>query len=651
MPINIATDIKHTDFGTLNIDYDYPNGLNLKPGSDIHDYIRDEILKRAGASALAMSNRHSSWNSIDKVLTTYIDLSAEEEAIKEDDDRKPVSIVFPYSYAIMETVLSYLMAAFYQQPIFRYEGTSPEDTVGAIMMEKVIDIHCNKSKVPLALHTMFRDSLSYGFGNVACGWDKQWGMKTVKEENGFFSQVSGLFKGFGSFRKETEETILFEGNELTNIDPYLCLPDPNVSIHEVQKGEFFGWLDNTNYMDKLSGEQFNEDVFNVKYLESVHNKRTSIYSSDHSAREAKHGSPIREDSTVTNRIDDIYMYIKLIPKEWKLGENEYPEKWLFCLSADEVITEARPIGLNHGMYPVAVSAPDFDGYSSTPISRLETLQGLQGVLDWLFNMHIANVRKSINDMIVYDPYLINSNDLKRPSSEGKLIRTRRPAWGRGVKDAVQQLMVTDVTKQHIADSSWIVQWMQKIGAADDAAMGSLRQGGPERLTGTEFQGTKQGAFSRLGRVAQVIGLQAMQDIGYMFASHTQQLMDNDLYVKATGRWQQVLMDEYGANIKKGRMKVTPFDLLVDYDLIVRDGSIPGGNYSGVWERMFEHIGKYPELMQQFDSVRIFKHIARNNGAKNADDFVKIKVQSNEQIEQNVDKGNLVNMEEFQGGAG
>jgi hypothetical protein len=226
---------------------------------------------------------------------------------------------------------------------------------------------------------------------------------------------------------------------------------------------------------------------------------------------------------------------------------------------------------------------------------------------------------------------------------------RRPAWGRGVGDAVQQLQVNDITRANIGDSSWIVQWMQKIGAADDPMMGALRSGGPERLTKGEFQGTQAGAASRLGRIARVIGLQAMQDLGYMFASHTQQLMTQDLYTTTTGRWQETIMGHYGENVQ--RMKVSPFDLLIDYDVLVRDGSVPGGNFSDSWVQMFQILGTSPELQQTFDIGRIFKYIATNMGAKNVDEFVRMKpqVMDDEQVQQQAQAGNIVPMQEAMGG--
>ena len=40
-------------------------------------------------------------------------------------------------------------------------------------------------------------------------------------------------------------------------------------------------------------------------------------------------------------------------------------------------------------------------------------------------------------------------------------------------------------------------------------------------------------------------MQALQDIGYMFASHTQQLMSQDQYVSIAGRWSEDLGKVYG----------------------------------------------------------------------------------------------------------
>ena len=91
---------------------------------------------------------------------------------------------------------------------------------------------------------------------------------------------------------------------------------------------------------------------------------------------------------------------------------------------------------------------------------------------------------------------------------------------------------------------------------------------------------------------------------------------------------------------KDAVRVDPFQMLIDYDVIVRDGSIPGGNWNESWVQLFQVISKSPLLMQKLDVVRIFMFIARSMGAKNIDDF-EIKTMPNEQVMNQVQQGNLV----------
>jgi hypothetical protein len=239
--------------------------------------------------------------------------------------------------------------------------------------------------------------------------------------------------------------------------------------------------------------------------------------------------------------------------------------------------------------------------------------------------------------------------MTRPGS-GKLIRTRRPAWGHGVKGAVEQLQVNDITRANLADSSYITNTMDRLFGIDPSMSGSLRQGGPERLTKGEFQGTRGSAVSRLQQTAMIIGLQFMQDIGTMFAVHTQQNMKSQMYVNITGRYEEQLRARFGRD--RERVPVTPMDLAVSTDLIVRDGSIPGGNFSDAWIQMFQTIGTDPDLRREFDISRIFTYIASELGAKNVEDFkrnvnrIQPQVMPDDQVAQQAQAGNFIPAGEF-----
>lgn len=633
-----------SEIDNVSYDYTYPNRLRLKPGSELHNKLRDEILQRAQESRLELSKRFDSWNEVDRILNVYVPLKEVEKDVQADDPNKPVSIVFPYSYSMLEALLTYLSMAFFQDPIFQYEGVGPEDTLGASLMELVIRLHCIKTKVPLAIHTALRDSLAYGVGIGVPGWVTKYGKKPI--QSSIITQ--------GPMGEETSKDVhfiddlVFEGNQLQNVDPYLWLPDTGVSSDHIQDGEYVGWLVRDNLMNLLSKEnEINSTLFNVRYLTHLRQRKSTL-AMDESQRGTKYGtSKDAESKDVTNPVDVIYMYVNLIPKEWELGPSEYPEKFLFALAADEVIVMAEHIGHAHNMFPVAVASPEYDGYSATPIGRIEILYGLQHVLDWLFNSHITNVRKAINDMLIVDPFMINIEDLKSPKP-GKLVRLRRPAWGNGVDKAVQQLAINDVTRQNIGDSAYITQWMDRISGADQSMMGSLRMQGPERLTKGEFQGTRGSAISRLQRLAMIISMQFMQDIGYMFAVHTQQYMSKDTYVQVLGRNKEQLEKAFGPSAK---VPVSQHSLAIDYDVIVKDGSIPGGNFSDAWMELFKVISSSPELMQQFDVTKIFTYIATQLGAKNVEDFrrninnVQQQVMPDEQVMREVERGNMIPMNE------
>lgn len=589
------------------IDYAYPMELDLQPDSQLHQKVLGKLLNRVRVAYEKMDSRRRSWREIDKTLTAYVRIDELERKVKEKDKRAPVSIVFPHSYSILETLTAFMDGLFLREPIFQYDGNSPEDTIGAILMTKVVEAHCKRFKVGLALHTAFKDSIAYGVGACFPLWKQKWGYRTRSS-----------YGMDGQLEKTSEPALLFEGNSLENVDPYQLLLDPNYGIQSIQDAEFVGFVRRTNYYNLLP-EDGKGAVFNVRYLKGK--DCTSRYWG--SQRDQKAQTTTVGDTSVLRPVDVVYLYINIIPKDWGLGDYEEPEKWLFAIAADKYIIQAQPLDLDHNMFPVALCAPTFDGYSSAPLSRLELLGGMQELLDWLLNSHVANVRKTINDMIIYDPYMLNTADLTDPKP-GKLVRARRAAWGKDIRGSIQQLQINDVTRQHIADAQLTMGLMNQISGADDAMMGTLRQGGPERLSAAEFSGTQSQALGRLQSLAMIVGQQLIQDVGYMFAMHTQQMMQEDVWVNTVGAWQDQLLAHYGPQIQNDRMRVTPQDLNIDFDIAVNpEGQ---GQATQFWIQMFDTIAKTPELYQLIDVGRVFRYVASQLGAKNVDNFLRAPIQ-------------------------
>lgn len=641
-----------------NLGYEdsYPLGMNLKPGSKLHDKIVTEVNKLADSSWEIMSKRYASWKAIDQTLSCYISTDTYEQQLKQKDDRKPISIVVPYSYSVLESMLAYLVRQYLTGNLFYFDGWGPEDTIPAKLLELCCEQQAKYFKTVLDIHTNWRDGFAYGFGASAVSWARKWGKKPLIKESPIYSPygaITGMDKS-----KINVDALLFEGNDLSPIDPYRCLPDPNTSIHNIEGMNFFGWLEFTPLNSLLAEESNGETYFNVKYLkQNPYAGRTSKYGSDESGRiDNKTATDVAGN---TKQVCKMNMYVEVIPKEWGLKsadpsnkDGEYPEKWFFTIANDNLVIRALPLGLNHNRFPILTIAPDYDGYSATPISRMEIINGLQTALNWMFNAHVTNVRKAINDMLIVDPSLINMEDLADPEP-GKLIRLRRSAWGRGVENAVKQLQIVDITRNNMADAALIMDMMGRTSGASDPMQGRQRTSG-ERVSAAEFTGTLQNAVSRVDKVGFLSVKQYFYDLSYFFASHTQQFMSQETYVKAVGDWPLELMEEFGKNgIAYGdKVKVDPFSIVADYDINFKDQTTPSAEAltNDFWTKSFQTIGGNPQLSQMFDVVRIFMQMARLNGAKNVNEFVRkgganFAQYPTEDVVQQAQAGNLVPINE------
>jgi hypothetical protein len=625
-----------TSFNNKKYGYKYPDNLDIKPGSDLHNHIVKEVMIRAQDSHEHISRRYGNWREIDKALTAYVDPAV----LQDEDDKgdKTHTIVIPTTYMNMETVMTYMVSTFLVPPIFRYHPRNPEATVGARLLELIVQQQMHYSKASVNLHTQWRDSFAYGFGIAAPVWYEETAVRRATEPEGFFSSITSAFKKTGDVEKE-EEFLVFEGNRLLNMSPYSVFPDPNVAIQDIQDGEFFGWIDRDNYVGMLERDsRQGGDLFNVEYLNEVQDAR-SQFSITHDSGRTKQQMP---DPTRQKSIDTVYMYINIIPKDWKIGKSKFPQKWLFGVSSDQLVTKAMPVGLHHNKYPITSCSPDFDGYSGSPISRMEIINGMQKATDFVINSHMQNVRKAVNDMIIVDPMSVNMNDLRDPGA-GKLIRTRRRAWGKGVDNVAKQLNISDITRNNVQDAMYFMQMMNNASGALDAISGVMKDKG-ERRSATEVKGARTGALSRLEKSAKMISAQSMQDIGYLCASQTQQLMSESTYLQIVGRHKNDLVRTFGEEF----VNVDPRDINVNFSVEVSDGSMPGGEDADVWTQMYQVLAQNPEVGKNFDMVRIFKHIARQMGAKNVEDFElkpnqapQVQTQDDETVMKEVDKGNLV----------
>ena len=597
-------------------DYAYPFGLDLRPGSELHQLIVGEVLGRARDSKSVMSGRYDSWKRVDQTLTAYAPANeAFNQNLGKSDE---VEVIVPMGYATMDTLLSHWLSEFTGGVFFPLKGVGPEDKGAAMLMELVMDLQFQRKQMLLNMHTQYRDAISYGMGIVGTGWKRDWGKKISLRAGGEFSPALGSFLENATSERVIEEGIIWEGNELQNWSVYGYLPDPNRPVHEVQKMHFVGNSRKSDYYELLEMEEHGEgSYFNVRYLDGAGDMVSEMLESG----EWANGIRDSQLSGTSRRRDVVSMYCKLVPAKWGLGKNEYPEIWLFEVAGDRMLIRAEPVDFAHNNYPVTVCAPTYDGFTTAPTSIIEMVLPLLDTLDWYFRSHFHNVRKSLNNMFLIDPYLVNYSQAANPEP-GKMICMREHVWGRGVKDAMQQLATSDVTKNNINDIAATIDILQRATGAVDQLQGVTQTKG-ERRSATESRDTRTSALARVSKQALLAGMMANRNISRQFMFNNQQFLQDPMYVDLIGRNQAELRYMYGDEGEgEGQLLVTPDMLVGDMDIVSEDPAGEGGEFLNEAMQLYSMASTGQETFMAFDSVKMMLNLMRMSGSKNPTQFLR-----------------------------
>jgi len=623
----------------VDVKYKYPNGLDLRPTSPLSKKLVSFVMDRVQESHDVMKSRHPSWQKIDHTLTAYIPHDVEEQEIQADDERKPVSVVIPMTYAILETLVTRWVLALLNEPIFQYDGAGPEDRYAAIMIEKLIELQSIRQKFALALYTQFRSAIAYGFGAVIPEWHIKTAPVLRRDPIERWFPFVGKVR-FGERLVEHQE-VLYEGNRLTAIDDYLYFPDPNVPIHEVQRGEFVSWLIPDNMPGLLEDERMGR-AFNAEYCKRLKPCTSAIYQESVHGRNTRSGITDEPAGQYTTPAHRIRMCAKVIPRDLGIGKSRFPETWMFEVTGDVVLTGLAHLRYAHGMLPAAVLAPDTDGFSVAPISRLETVYGCQVVLDFFINSMVRGIRKTQHDMLIADPLRVHIPSLEDPDA-GRIILTSEAYWGQGVKDVVEQLKYYDVSSNNVTHAAVIMDIMRQVTGGVETLEGRM-QNKSESPTATEVNQATSGAMGRLQKSIKIGAIQSMYDLAMMLAHNTQQFMSVSSYVEATGRWETVLREEFG--IVDDHILVDPEVFQVARDIVPHNQAIPAGqNVQGLLS-WFEIVSRTPQVAAQTDLGRLALHIGRELGVQHAGDFrIRTQVLPDKQVAAQAQAGNLATVDQ------
>jgi hypothetical protein len=627
-----------------------PQIKEIKFSSEEHRLLLEAVRQRRKMSYDGMSTRYSAWAEMEERFRAYIKpTEGDVSRTQKKKEGKPgyVTLIVPYDYAILLTLHTYISAVFLaRSPIFQYDARHGETAAQVDAIEAVINYQQTVGEWLVPLYIWLMDGPKYGLGIVGSHWVEEDVVTTEssREPVSYFGIPTGRTRDV----RRTIRIPGFSGHRLFNVRPQDWFPDPRVSIARFQEGEFcgrrvnVGW--NTIVRRQQKGLYYNIDDLkaNMVAKDSSLRDRGSSQLILPDEMETFYSSPAQSDDKkkdIKNNIDLFELEIELIPKVWKLGTSESPEKWVITVANEAVIVSAEPLGLYHDKFTFDVIEHEVEGYALSKRSLLEVLAPMNDTLSWLFNSHMHNVRKAMNDMLVVDPSGVTMKDLSDPDA-GRLIRLKPEAYGKDARAFVHQLQVVDVTQNHMRDSQLVMELMQRIVGVVENTMGAQQRSG--RQTATESRITSNFSVNRMKTNAEYYSAMGFSPLSMKLLQTTQQKYKGDKVFRIAGD----LMNS------KTPIKVRPEDIAGAYDFVPVDGTLPVDRFAQamVWKEIFGIVAAGRVPMPGLDLMGILKHVAFLSGAK---DFSQFQVQGMDptQISNQVQQGNLVPIGGKGGGGG
>ncbi len=614
-----------------------PEIIDIPYASDLHAHVLAAVRQRVKMSQDKFATVFSRYALDEEAYRAYVKATDNDkirEQLRRDGKPQFTTIYVPYTLSILWSLHTYWSSVFLgRNPIWQIAARHAEPHKHVLAIEAMLDyqVYSGKHLVPYYLWLM--DAGKYGRGILGTYWAEEYVNTTKVEEQPvtFLGVATGKTKKV----KSTYRVPGYEGNKVYNVRPQDWLPDPRVPTQRFQEGEFCGRIVEVGWNTVLR-RRSDKRYYNINELQTRLRASRGL-DRDLGSSQLLLPEPmdtLYQNSTLGDAaggktksfVELIEMCIELVPSDWNLGKSTAPEKYMFTLANNEVIVSCQPLGEIHDQFPFALLEFEVEGYSLNKRSLFEIGEPLNNTLSWLFNSHMYNVRKVMNDMLFVDPSRFVMKDLTDPNA-GKLVRVKPEYYGQDVKVGVHQLQVVDVTRSHMQDAQLVSEMLMRMLGANDSIMGQLAPGG--RKTATEVRTSSSFGVNRQKTVCEWFSAMGFQALADMHIQSTQQHYDGELQFKIAG-------DLLG---RMGPMQITPDLIAGKFNFVAVDGTMPVDRFAmaSLWKEMLLAAKQMPEVGMQYDLASIFGWIAQMSGIKNLEQF-RVQTMDPAQISQMVQAG-------------
>lgn len=614
-----------------------------------HGKVLTALRSRKQMSFDQMANRRGKWSQMEDEAQAYIQPTKNDsvrETAKKSGIPSYTTIKVPYSYGMLMSWHTYMTSVFLaRNPVHQFDGRYGETADACRAMEAIMDYSVQAGEHMVPYYIWLMDMGKYGLGVLGSYWSEEESFITNTE------MVDEKYFGIATGRKVKQRQVVrvpgFQGIRVYNVRPQDWFPDPRVSLARFQEGEFCGRYTEVGWNTIVKREALGK-YFNIAELRKTKLNRGKPGTYDPGSSRIELPNTMDMGYVALDGVSDdkrdskalvglVEMTVEIIPKDWGLGTSTYPEKWVFTTGNDAVVIGCEPLGELHQKFPFDIMEYEIEGYALGKRSMLEITEKLNDTMTFLFDSHMTNVRRSMNDQLVVDPSRLVMKDLTDPAA-GKLIRVKPTAYGADTRLAWSQITVQDITRTNLADAEAVASLMQRITGIVDPVQGMLNSGG--RRTATEVRTSSTMGINRLKTNAEYASAMGFGPFGVkcvaMLQHHHDEAREFKIAGALTGKLKKVLVD--------------PATIAGQFNYVPVDGTMPMDRMaqSMLWKELFMLFKQIPQLSQGYDIFGILDMIAWLSGVKNMQQY-RLEAAPTEDIQQQVQAGNLVPLKGAVGG--
>lgn len=611
--------------------------------SPLHKKLVDMIMSRVQLALKGQNERLGIWEKAEDTILAYVPESDmdQKRRLKRENEGEPkyTTIKLPYTYAMLMSAHTYLTSVFFaRSPVHQYSGRHGETEDQVMALEALISYQVEVGELLGPYYLWLYDALKYGVGVIEEYWDTHEiqfaSIQMIPNPNNPQEEIKAQIRA---------KLPGYSGNRICNIAPSDFLPDPRVPVGRFQEGEFvfvrkrLSW--ETIVRRKAQGYYMNTEELKTESWKDFAHRSSYGGETSSQLKRPQDSNLLLFDTTNTERPSIVTAYegcVVVIPREWGLGDSNFPEKWMFTITGDlSTIIGATPHGAMHGKFPYGVLESEVEAYATWNRGMPEIIEPIQNTMDWLLNLHFFNVRAALNNQFILDPSRIVAKDAE-DGGPGFIYRLRPEAYGQDIRSFFMQVPVNDVTQAAIGDISTMFGIGEKVFGVNDQIMGSLSPGG--RRTATEVRTSTGFGVNRLKTSSEYMSATGFSQHSARLVQNTQQYFDAEKKLRIAGD----LLRNMNMRSAQSFLQVNPQVIEGFYDFVPVDGTLPVDRLAmaNFWQQFLLQARNIPGFLMQYDLGRIFAYIGTLVGIRNIGQF-KVELGSPEQLAQQAEAGNVV----------